>query len=191
MSARLKALRLVGSTLAASRIEFVSIGSEVVLLHSGIDYKPTAMDVDLFVLNVSPFLEEDLFKEIAEKHGWRVTQTWIGSPSIVIAVDETDINVDLYENILDFYVPREIVDDAARINLKGFRVKVIPLEGYIVLKAKAGRDIDERDLKAIRILEAKGKIRLDLNRVKKYIKTFPEEDRKYIEHRLSKQGFLV
>jgi len=181
----------VGSTLAASRIEFVSIGSEVVLLHSGIDYKPTAMDVDLFVLNVSPFLEEDLFKEIAEKHGWRVTQTWIGSPSIVIAVDETDINVDLYENILDFYVPREIVDDAARINLKGFRVKVIPLEGYIVLKAKAGRDFDERDLKAIRILEAKGKIRLDLNRVKKYIKTFPEEDRKYIEHRLSKQGFLV
>ncbi len=174
--------------LQEAGVKAVIIGSTVVQLE--LRRKQLEEDIDLFVEEPSPFIEEEFYRELASRQGWGVGQTWIGTPSLIARRPGGDIVVELYENVYDFYVPPEILERAPKKNVQGVPIRVLRLEDYALLKAKAGRDEDMEDLEELAHLVKKGDLKFDKRLVRESIQFFPEEDQQLMEKRLKKVGLL-
>lgn len=176
-----KALRM----LLDEGFQFTIIGGTVVELELG--SKDLGPDVDLFAEEPNVFMEEQYYA-VAEKLGWGVGQTWLGTPSLIARLEE-EFPIEFYDNLFDFNVPEEILNRARRVRLNGVRVKMVTLEDHIVLKANAGRSSDMDRLKEIARLAKKGRLKVDEAALKEAASLFPDE--KVILRRLREAGFKV
>ncbi|AEM37938.1 protein of unknown function DUF2204 [Pyrolobus fumarii 1A] len=184
----LEDLARIMRVLSDAGVKATIIGSTVVQLE--MRSKELEEDVDLFVEEPSPFIEEDFYRELARKNGWGFGQTWLGTPALIVRTGDKEIIVELYENIYDFYVPPEVLQRAPRKNIRGVEVKVLRVEDYALLKAKAGRDEDMSDLEELATLVKSGEVSFDRRLVRESIQYFPEEDQKLMEKRLKKVGLI-
>ncbi len=148
-------------------------------------------DLDLFPLNMSPLIEEDFYRALAEELGWGFGYTDLGTPRLVARVKSGDLPVEFYENIHDFYIPPAILESATTKRISGVDVKVIQPEDYVVLKARAGGEEDLERLREISKLAARGKLKLNPRLIKRSLEYFPEDERSVIERRLKECSFKV
>ena len=165
---------------------FTIIGGTVVEV--ALKSKDLGSDLDLFSEEPSA-LEEDEFVRLADSRGWVLGQTWLGTPRIVARHGAEEVPVEFYDNLYDFYVPQEILDDALRVSLDGVRVKMIRVEDHIVLKANAGRGSDIERLKELARLAKKGKLRIDQARILDSVNLFDEPQ--VLLRRLRDAGFKI
>lgn len=171
--------------LSDSGVDVVLIGSNVVDIIGDLDFKED--DIDYFSVNVSPMVEEELFRGIAEREGWDFTYTDLGTPRYIVPTREGDVYVDIYENISDFYIPSEILEmETLTSKVENVNVKHISLEAYVVLKAHAAREEDDRDLKEISHLIDSKRLKLDKSKVRRLIEYYPEDERSSIISRLTR-----
>ncbi len=168
--------------LSGYGIDGVIIGSTAYQLRLG--WKDLQDDVDVFATSFSPSFDEDLILSAAEDLSCFVGRTSWETPQLRCAVDGCEIILEFYENIYDFYVPDEIVKGAEKLSLKGFTAKVIRVEDYVVLKAKAGRDKDLEDLRFIGDLMKAGKLRLSKDVILNRVELFDPEDRRFMIRKL-------
>ncbi|MEB3817058.1 MAG: nucleotidyltransferase [Desulfurococcales archaeon] len=179
------ALALVVRKLLDSGFKFTVIGGTVVELELG--SRDLGDDVDLFAESPDLLVEEDAYRELAEREGWSVGQTWLGTPRIIARVETEEVPIEFYDNLYDFYVPKSMLDRARRVNIGGVRVKLVHVEDHIVLKANAGRDKDLERLRELANLYRRGKLKLDLDSIREAAKEF--EDEAVILRRLRDSGF--
>lgn len=171
-------------------IDVVVIGSTVISLELGAFLKENE-DLDFFVTNRSPFLEEDLFKNIALLKGWDYAYTDYGTPRFIIPREYGEIFVDFYENIHDFYVPQKLLEKETRlIRIGEGRLKVISVEAYIVLKARAGRKMDDNDLNKIKELVDDGYLKISKRKIRELLKLFPVEEISTMRNRLLRRKLI-
>ncbi|MEM3293077.1 MAG: nucleotidyltransferase, partial [Metallosphaera sp.] len=132
----------------------------------------------------------DELKEFVNDRGWDLGSTPIDTPRIVIPLGDDQLQVDIYENIQDFFVPSIVIESAEEMKIgKGF-FKVIKLEDYILLKANAFREEDEEELKKIIQLIGERKLKIDMKVLASHVKDF-EENKDSIEERLASIGLKL
>ncbi len=176
--------------LRENDIEAVVIGSTVVSLELGGFFKENE-DIDFFVTNRSPFLEEDLFKNMALMMGWDYAYTDYGTPRIVVPKEIGEFFIDFYENIHDFYVPHKVLEEETKsIRVDGQKLKHISLEAYVVLKSRIGREIDDQDLERISQLTREGYLKIDRKKTSKLLQYFPEEEIGMMRNRLRRHRLI-
>ena len=183
-------LKLVISKLKSKGIDCVVIGSDVLELTGKIRISELD-DIDLFITNKSTLLEEQLFRNIAKESNWYYSTTWLDTPKYIIPFGGREYHVELYENIYDFYIPPEILDSSVKIKLnKEITCRSLNIEAYIILKAKAGRQKDNEDLKRISELISRGKLRINKKLVQEYLMYIPEEEKSMVVNKLSKYNLI-
>ncbi|MEM4431803.1 MAG: nucleotidyltransferase [Desulfurococcaceae archaeon] len=165
------------------KIDFVIIGDTAIQLY--MNKNVFENDVDLFILEPGIVGYEDLYIEIANENGWSYGTTEVGTPRLVAGTSNGEIVVELYENMLDFNIPEQILKDASIVNIEGIEVKILKPEQYLVLKAKQGVDLD----KLKRIVKQLNSI--DRKLIKKTLNYIDENERKVIETRLVEAGLEI
>ncbi len=171
-------------------IHGVIIGSTVIDLE--LRRKAFEDDIDFFVLEPSPLIEEDRYREIAYRNNWQMSYTALGTPKLVVRLPSgEEAIVEFYENIHDFYIPLEMIENAPSKRIGGDSIRLIRPEDYIVLKAKAAREPDIEDLRIVKEYIDSGKLRIDERIIKRDIELLPEEDRRFVVHKLRELGFKV
>ncbi|MEB3851857.1 MAG: nucleotidyltransferase [Desulfurococcales archaeon] len=173
--------------LAGEGFRFTIIGGTVVELALG--SRDLGDDVDVYAEEPDVLVEEEKYREVAERRGWVLGQTWLGTPMILVRVGDVEVPVEFYDNMFDFYVPPSMVERARRASVGGARAKVVRLEDHIVLKANAGREKDIERLREIASLASKGKLHLNLKAIKEAASEFDDEP--VILRRLRDAGFRV
>ena len=177
-------LSVIMGKVSRAGIESVIIGGTVVQL--ALKSRRLEGDLDLFAVEPSPLLEEEVYRELAEREGWLFSYTSLGTPRMLARVGSVEIPVEFYENIHDFYVPLEIIGNAGSVRVRGVRLRLIGVEDYLVLKARAGGD---KDLAKLRELASNPRLKIDSRRLREAAGLFEEED--IIIRRLREAGFKV
>lgn len=166
---------------------FTIIGGTVVEVELG--SRDLGDDVDVFAESPSPVIDEEEYYRVAEERGWSIGQTWLGTPRVMVRVGDVEVPFEFYDNIYDFYVPEEILRDARKVRVGGVVARMIRVEDHLVLKANAGRGSDVERLKELARLAKKGKLRVDVERIRWAASLF--DDEKGILNRLRSAGFRV
>jgi predicted nucleotidyltransferase len=166
---------------------FTIIGGTVVEVELG--GRDLGDDIDVYAEHPDVLVDEDAYSDVAERRGWVLGQTWLGTPRLLVRVGDEEVPVEFYDNLFDFYVPPSMVQRARRISVGGVRVKMVRLEDHIVLKANAGRDRDLERLAEIAKLVGRGKLRVNLKAVREAASEF--DDEVVILRRLRDAGFRV
>ncbi len=184
-----RVLRDVIQKLRDSGVDGVLVGSTALLLH--LNSNEFEDDIDIFVTNFSPCIDEDVVRGVSAKLGCELSQSEWGTPALHCLFNDDEIVIELHENVLDLYIPESVIKSAREVKLMDIKVKCISVEDYVVLKARAGRDHDLEDLNVIADLVRDGKLKLDLNMVRERIREeFPEEEKLLIS-RLRVAGLKV
>jgi predicted nucleotidyltransferase len=184
-----KVLRDALVRLKEAGVEGVIIGSTVLMLYLNIDEFED--DIDIFVTNFSPYADEELVRSIAVKLGCELSQNEWGTPSLYCNFNDNELTIDLHENVLDLFIPENIIKSAREVKLLDIKVKCISIEDYIVLKARAGRDHDLEDLKVISDMVRRGDLKLNINLIKERIKNEFLDEEKLIINRLRSSGLKI
>lgn len=138
----------------------------------------------MFVTSLSPLLEETRIRQIAYMQGWLTGTTDLGTPSITMNIDDTEITIELYENIMDFYIPIEALDLCKRsIDINNTSVYYVAPECWIVFKARRGSGKDIAELSMLKYMVEEGSINIDKSLIEGLL-AFYEEDKHYIIDRL-------
>ncbi len=166
---------------------FTVIGGTVIELE--LKSKDLGDDLDLFAEKPDVFIEENFYREVANKYNWTIGQTWLGTPRILARVGDVEVPVEFYDNIYDFYVPQEMINRAIRKSLGSIRVKILNIEDHIVLKANAGRDKDLERIKEIAKHIKKGRLRIDRRKILEASELFDEQN--VILRRLRDSGIPI
>ncbi|MEM1686954.1 MAG: nucleotidyltransferase [Zestosphaera sp.] len=170
--------------LDAGGIKGVIIGSTVYALR--LELRELEDDVDLFTTTLSPVFDEDIVLKVAEKIGCQVGSTEWGTPSLECALSsECVVLVELYENIHDFYVSPEMLEEAETLKLGEVEVRVLKIEDYIILKARAGREQDMETLSYISDLIKSKALKVDFKILSERLNLFDEDEQKLIMRRLN------
>ncbi len=177
----------VGETLKELNqlTDFVIIGDTVLDLALG--RKGTESDVDVFITSISVFTDEDMISSFSEEHGWELGKTPIDTPRLLIPLEDEQLQIDLYENIQDFFVPPIVVESATETKIGNAKFKLISMEDYLLLKANAFRDEDEIELKNIVKLIGERKISINKEVLAEHVEYF-EENSSSIKDRLNGLG---
>ncbi len=186
-----KALVKVGKVLKERGVDFVLIGSLIIPLFYKVPWD--VHDVDLFILNKSVFAESDFFEEIARENDWDVGTTMHGQIYYEVLVNGDIVRVDLMENMLDVYIPEQMLKNALVHRVDNLEIKHLRLEDLIVLKAReATQEGDEFLSRIAEILaEDRYNIRLDRDYIKETIKLFPEDEQQSIYKRIIRSGIYI
>ncbi|MCC6045478.1 MAG: nucleotidyltransferase [Ignisphaera sp.] len=175
--------------MAKEGIEGILIGDTCLNIELG--NKFFEGDLDLFVTSLSPLMESSRIIALAEEKGWSTGATELGTPSVTITVNNIDITVELYENIMDFYIPQEIIDICQQeYNVEGSKIRCISKECWIVLKARRGSSQDLSKISFALELIERNNIKIDKNKLKKAVEAFAE-DAYYICERLRSLGLKI
>ncbi len=184
-----KSLAKAIAQLRENGIDGVVIGSTVYMVRLG--FHELEDDVDLFTTSIMPSFDEDVVLNAAETLGCFLGQNEWGGPQLKCPIDEEEVTVELHENIYDFYVPQEILDDAETLSVAGVDVRMIRVEDYLVLKAKAGRDQDLEDLRYLSDLIKNGKLKIRKELLRQRLSLFDEYESKLIIKRLRDSGISM
>ncbi len=174
--------------LRSKGIDGVVVGSTVYMIKLRI--KELEDDIDIFTTTISPTIDEDLIAEFAEDHECVLGQNFWGGPQLKCMINNQEVTIELHENIYDYYIPPQIVNECGEVEICGVNIKLINLEDYLVLKAKAGREKDLEDLRYLSDLISRGKLKVSLDKVMKRINLFGEEAG-LITRRLKQCGILT
>ncbi|KSW12472.1 nucleotidyltransferase [Pyrodictium occultum] len=178
------------SRLQRHGVKGVIVGSTVVELE--LRRRRFEDDVDIFALEPSPLIEEERYHAIAEEEGWQVAYTALGTPKFVARLPSgEEVIVEFYENIHDYYIPPEMLERAGKRRLGNIEARLLRLEDYIVLKAKAARETDIEDLKIIREYIDEGRLKVDERLIRQGIELLPEEDKRFVANKLREIGFNI
>lgn len=169
----------------SSLTDFVIIGDTV--LDIAIGRKNIESDIDIFLTSISVFTDEDAIDNFSETHGWDLGKTPIDTPRFLVPIDDDQLQIDLYENIQDFFVPPIVIESSVEKKIGNFNVKMILLEDYLLLKANAFREEDERELKEIVKMIGERKILINKDILLEHVEHF-EENSKSIRERLNSIG---
>ncbi|ACB39671.1 nucleotidyltransferase [Pyrobaculum neutrophilum] len=183
-----EALKLVAAKLQERDVEFVLVGSAVLPFLYKIEYDPG--DIDLFILNKSTVLDNELFEEIASQNDWDMGTSDHGTIYYEIIARGEAVRVDLLENILDIYIPPELLSDLKHVDVNGLKIKSIGLEELLVLKAKIATREAEEFINEVARLILERNIKIDYDKIKKYANLYPE-DSEGILKRLRRNGIYV
>lgn len=143
-------------------------------------------DLDLFVYEPSPLVDQDFYRELASRRGWEVSSTEIGTVKLIVPLEDGYLSVELYENYMDLEIPGRILEEAVEVEVDGVRVEMLPLEAYLVLKARQGVDLDK-------LGEYVRKLGRRVNRklVKELAGEYPEDEYELILDRLREAGLNI
>ncbi len=145
-------------------------------------------DIDLFVTSTSPLLEANKINEIAREKGWSIGVTTLGTPSITMTVNDEEVVVELFENIMDFYIPQELIELCKQeYEISGEKISCISKECWMVLKARRGSNQDLAKLSMVIELAKKNDIKIDKNKLRNAIELFQDESL-HIYERLKNLG---
>ncbi|WP_054853183.1 nucleotidyltransferase [Vulcanisaeta distributa] len=185
-----KALVKVGSELGRRGVDFVLIGSAVLPLLYGIDWN--VHDIDVFITNKSTITEPEIFEEIARENDWDVGMDMNGMMYYEILVNAQIIRVDLMENILDIYIPEEMIRNAVKVKVNGLEIRSIRLEDLLVLKAREASEEGDEFLSRIAeiLADPESKVSIDREYLKRAINYYAD-DKDSIERRLEKSGIYL
>ncbi len=170
-------------------IDGVIVGSTCYMLYLGL--KEFEDDIDLFTTTVSPTFDEDLIRECSEDLGCFLGQTEWGTPQLRCSVSGVEVIVELYENMYDFYIPTEMLEDAVKYNVEGIEVKALRIEDYILIKAKSGREKDVADIHYLGDLIKSNKVRIDKGVMRKRLNLFEDFEVRLIKRRLESIGIKI
>ena len=186
-----KALLKVGKVFTNHNIDYVLIGSLVIPLVYKIPWD--VHDIDLYILNKSVLTESEFFEEIAHENDWDIGTTMHGLIYYEVLVNGDVIRVDLMENILDIYIPEEMIRKCIKVKVNDIEIKCIRLEDLLLLKAREASEESEEYLSKIAeiLADPKYNISIDKNYVLKVIDYFPEEERNSIIRRIEKCGIYL
>ncbi|AFZ70387.1 putative nucleotidyltransferase [Caldisphaera lagunensis DSM 15908] len=182
----LKAFVEILRKLLDEGVKFTIIGDTVILLN--IKSEDLGEDIDLFVESPSILENENFYEELSNKNKWSYGKTWLGTPRITAVIFNEEINLDLYENLYDFYIPNSFINNAQRIDINGLRLKTISIEQYLVLKSYSGKEEDIEKLKDILNIIKKNKIRIHEDKIVEAAKEVGEENT--ILRKLKELGYL-
>ncbi|MGC9117557.1 MAG: nucleotidyltransferase [Thermoproteus sp.] len=180
----------VGDALRRHGVEFVLVGSAVLPLVYNIDLDP--VDLDLFIINKSTILDYELFEKIAQENEWDIGTTDHGTIYYELVVSGELLKIDLLENILDIYIPPQIIENSLTIKIDNFDIRSIRLEDLLVLKAKmATKDAEDFIANIARMLaDPKYNISINKSYIKNIINLFTSEKENIID-RLNKNGIYI
>ncbi|BBG24561.1 nucleotidyltransferase [Sulfuracidifex tepidarius] len=180
-------LAQVGDVLKelSSLTDFVIIGDTVLDVTLG--RKNVESDIDVFLTSISVFTDEDVIDDFSQRHGWDLGKTPIDTPRFLVPIADDQLQIDLYENIQDFFVPPIVIESSTEKKIGDFSAKIILLEDYILLKANAFREEDERELKEIVKMVGERKIVINKEILLEHVEHF-EENSKSIKERLNSIG---
>ncbi|MGC9209981.1 MAG: nucleotidyltransferase [Acidilobus sp.] len=167
-----KAFALAMRALLDNGLKFTVIGSTVISIAAGLD--DMGEDVDLFAESPSVVEDEQAYVRVAEANSWHYGQTWLGTPKITVLVEDTEVPVEFYDNLYDFYVPERFIREARRVDVEGVKIKVIKPEEYLALKGRAGREEDVEGLKRVADLIKRGRLKISYDEVKRAAEEFEE-----------------
>ncbi|MEL9908054.1 MAG: nucleotidyltransferase [Desulfurococcus sp.] len=184
MAYSIEELAGIMKTLQDEGVKAVIIGDTVVQLALG--RRRLEGDVDLFVYEPSPLLEQDYYHELASRHGWEASSTEVGTVKLVAPLSEDYLEIELYENYMDIEIPDEILEKADVIRMGGVIINVLPVEAYLVLKARQGVDADRL---AEYVKQLKNSINIKL--VEELIGYYHEEEQETIMNRLRDAGLNI
>lgn len=171
--------------LAERGVEYYIIGDTSIQLSLG--EEELSGDVDLFVKNPSPVLDQDFYAQLAAEKGWQISTTEAGTPQIIAYVDHATVVLDLYENYMDIEIPVELLEARAiKYVLGEAQVNAAPPELYIVFKARQGIDLEKL---GEHIAKLKG--RLNKRLIKEAMEYYPEDEAELIAERLSSLGLEI
>jgi predicted nucleotidyltransferase len=183
-----RTLGIVARELKRRGIEFVLVGSAVLPVVYRLDYDPH--DIDLFILNKSTILDSELFEEIARENDWDVGTSEHGTLYYELVVGGDIVRVDLLENVLDVYIPEELVRSAREVDADGVKVMAIGLEELLVLKAKVATREAEEFINSVARMALERNIKLDYSKMRRYSELFPD-DAEGILRRLRRNGIYI
>ncbi len=189
MTYTLDDLLYVFKKLNEAGIDAVIIGGTTIELE--LRKKTFTGDLDLFPTNHFALIEEDLFRSLADQEGWEYGHTGLGTPKIVAKGPNSQVEIEFYDNIMDFYVPDEILQEAKAIELKGVKIRKISPEDYVVLKSRS-EDPEAIDIiRGVKDLADRKKITLNIRKIKERLELFPETDVPLMKKRLKEAGIEV
>lgn len=180
-------LAAVVRALLDEGLKFTIIGGTVVEVELG--SRDLGDDLDVFAEEPDVLVNEESYREVSERRGWVMGQTWLGTPRILVRVGDIEVPVEFYDNLYDFYVPHSMLEGARRASIGDVRVKMIRLEDHLVLKANAGREKDLERLREIAKYVKKGKLKIDTKLIREAASEF--EDEQVILRRLRDSGILA
>ncbi len=140
-------------------------------------------DLDLFVTSTSVLANLGTVEEFVRRYGCLLGSTWVGTPSITCYIDGEEVVVDLYENMHDFYVPTEVLEDSIEYEVQGVKVRAVRPEDYLVLKAVSSAMEDPDFVESLRGFLRSKKLKLSRKLVESRVQLF--EDPQAIMRRLS------
>ncbi|MFB6471091.1 MAG: nucleotidyltransferase [Vulcanisaeta sp. AZ3] len=185
-----KALIKVGSEFNKHGIDFVLIGSAILPLLYNINWN--IHDIDLFIINKSTVIEQELFEGIAKENDWDAGMDMNGMMYYEILVNAQIIRIDLMENLLDIYIPEQMLRNTAKIKVDGLEIKSIRLEDLLVLKAREASEEGDEFLSRIAeiLADPKGGLSIDKDYLRNAINYYPE-DAESIGRRLERSGIYL
>ncbi|NPA85146.1 MAG: nucleotidyltransferase [Crenarchaeota archaeon] len=189
MTYKIDDLVYIMKKLQENDIDSVIIGGTAIELE--LRKKTFSGDLDLFPTNHFALIEEDLFRSVADKEGWEYGHTGLGTPKVVAKGPKSEVEVEFYDNIMDFYVPDEILNEAKSIEIGGVKIKKISPEDYVVLKSRSEDPIAINIISGIKELADQGKITLNVRKIRERLELFPETDVPLMRKRLKEAGIEV
>ncbi|ADV65323.1 nucleotidyltransferase [Desulfurococcus mucosus] len=177
-------LARVLETLLDEGVKFTVIGDTVVQLALG--RETLEGDLDLFTYEPSPLLEAGFYRELAARHGWEASTTELGTVKLIVPLSEDYLNVELYENYMDIEIPEEILGKAEPVRVNSVEAPMIPVEAYLVLKARQGVGLDK-------LAEYVKQLRktIDVRLVDELAAQYPEDEYETIVSRLRSIGLDI
>ena len=170
-------------------VDAVIIGGTSVELEAR--QKKLSGDLDLFPTNHFALIEEEFFRTIADELGWEYGHTGLGTPKMMAKGPKNEFEIEFYDNIMDFYVPEEMLKEAKTIEIGGVKVKKISPEDYVVLKSRSEDPDAISIIRGVKSLADSGKISLNVRRIKERLELFPETDVPLMRKRLKEAGIDV
>jgi len=183
------ALATIIKSLRDRGIDGVIVGSTCYMLYLGL--KEFEDDIDLFTTTVSPTFDEDLIRSCSEELGCFLGQTEWGTPQLRCSVGGYEVVVELYENMYDFYIPQEMIDDAVSYKVNDVDVKALRVEDYLIIKSKSGREKDVADIQYLGDLIKSGDIRVDKGLMRRRLGLFEDFEVRLIRRRLEGIGIRL
>ena len=186
-----KALVKVAEELSKRNIDFVLVGSLILPLVYNLEWK--VHDIDIFIVNKSTVMEPEVFEEIARENDWDVGLDMHGMMYYEMVVDGNVVRVDLMENMLDIYIPEDMIKSSIKVKVDGLEIRCIRLEDLLVLKAREASEEGDEFLSKIAemLADPESRIGIDKEYLKKSISYFPADERESIARRLEKSGIYL
>ncbi|WP_367834176.1 nucleotidyltransferase [Vulcanisaeta sp. JCM 16159] len=96
------------------------------------------------------------------------------------------------ENILDIYIPEEMIRNAVKVKVNGLEIRSIRLEDLLVLKAREASEEGDEFLSRIAeiLADPESKVSIDKEYLKRAINYYTD-DKDSIERRLEKSGIYL